>query len=134
VSKDLSYIRFLIFAEAGKMALNLTRGTIGSTVPKPKPPAKSNIVTLTADQLAAITGTDQKLNFLTLLLREVASLAIFLSCYPINYSFFFSTGKRVINIFSRGQKNAKNTTAITVPKIISTTTKRVHVSLCLYFV
>jgi hypothetical protein len=38
------------------MALNLTRGAVSIPAAKPKPQTKTNVVTLTADQLAAITG------------------------------------------------------------------------------
>jgi hypothetical protein len=39
------------------MALSLTRGTVNSSLPKPKSsPSKPSVVTVTADQLAALTG------------------------------------------------------------------------------
>ncbi|XP_059478908.1 GA-binding protein subunit beta-1 isoform X2 [Neocloeon triangulifer] len=82
----------VVLTEAGKMALNLTRGAISNTTPKTKS-SKPNIMTISADQFAAITG------------------------------------RKVINLYTQGQKNAKSTTAatITLPKIISTTTmKRVN--------
>jgi len=38
------------------MALSLTRGTVNSSASKSKSPSKPSVVTVTADQLAALTG------------------------------------------------------------------------------
>ncbi|CAB3363593.1 Hypothetical predicted protein [Cloeon dipterum] len=45
----------VVLTEAGKMALNLTRSSVGAAA-RVKPQTRTSIMTLTADQLAAIAG------------------------------------------------------------------------------